>query len=101
MAIKKSQIYSSLWASCDALRGGMDASQYKNYILTLLFMKYVSDKSKNDPYSPIRVPQGGGRSAQRHIHLRPGKEWTAGVNTSGDCLLELYLSGRDRQPQLC
>ena len=38
MAIKKSQIYSSLWASCDALRGGMDASQYKNYILTLLFI---------------------------------------------------------------
>ena len=59
MAIKKSQIYSSLWASCDALRGGMDASQYKNYILTLLFVKYVSDKSKNDPYSPIQVPEGG------------------------------------------
>ena len=59
MAIKKSQIYSSLWASCDALRGGMDASQYKNYILTLLFVKYVSDKSRNDPYSPIEVPEGG------------------------------------------
>ena len=60
MAIKKSQIYSSLWASADALRGGMDASQYKNYILTLLFVKYVSDKSKNEPYSPIRVPEGCG-----------------------------------------
>ena len=35
---------SSLWASCDALRGGMDASQYKDYVLTLLFMKYVTDK---------------------------------------------------------
>ena len=60
MALKKSQIYSSLWTSCDALRGGMDASQYKNYILTLLFMKYVSDKSENDPYSLIVVPEGGG-----------------------------------------
>ena len=59
MAIKKSQIYSSLWASCDALRGGMDASQYKNYILTLLFMKYVSDKGENDPHSLIVVPDGG------------------------------------------
>ena len=59
MAIKKSQIYSSLWASCDALRGGMDASQYKNYILTLLFMKYVTDKSENDPNSLIEVPKGG------------------------------------------
>lgn len=31
MAVKKSELYSSLWASCDALRGGMDASQYKDY----------------------------------------------------------------------
>ncbi len=44
MATKKSEIYSSLWQSCDALRGGMDASQYKDYVLVLLFIKYVSDK---------------------------------------------------------
>jgi type I restriction enzyme M protein len=44
MALKKSQLYSSLWQSCDELRGGMDASQYKDYVLTLLSMKYVSDK---------------------------------------------------------
>ena len=41
MAVKKSQLYSSLWQSCDELRGGMDASQYKDYVLTLLFMKYI------------------------------------------------------------
>ncbi len=58
-AIKKSELYSSLWASCDALRGGMDASQYKDYILTLLFVKYVSDKFKGDPYADIIVPEGG------------------------------------------
>lgn len=46
VALKKSDLYSSLWASCDQLRGGMDASQYKDYILTLLFVKYVSDKAK-------------------------------------------------------
>ncbi len=45
MPIKKSELYSSIWASCDALRGGMDASQYKDYVLVLLFMKYVSDKA--------------------------------------------------------
>lgn len=44
MEIKKSELYSSLWASCDQLRSGMDASQYKDYVLTLLFVKYVSDK---------------------------------------------------------
>ncbi|MGJ8624006.1 MAG: N-6 DNA methylase [Yoonia sp.] len=57
MAIKKSDIYRSLWDSCDQLRGGMDASLYKDYILTLLFVKYVSDRagSKN---SLIDVPEG-------------------------------------------
>ncbi len=59
MALKKSDLYSSLWASCDQLRGGMDASQYKDYILTLLFVKYVSDKAKADPDSLIDVPKGG------------------------------------------
>ena len=44
MAIKKSELFSSLWSSCDELRGGMDASQYKDYVLVLLFVKYVSDK---------------------------------------------------------
>jgi type I restriction enzyme M protein len=58
MAIKKTELYSSLWASCDELRGGMDASQYKDYVLTMLFMKYVSDKFKGDPYGMIVVPQG-------------------------------------------
>ncbi|MFI8771879.1 type I restriction-modification system subunit M [Gordonia sp. NPDC062954] len=59
MALKKSDLYSSLWASCDQLRGGMDASQYKDYILTLLFVKYVSDKAKADSASLIDVPDGG------------------------------------------
>ncbi|MGP8077215.1 MAG: N-6 DNA methylase [Thermoplasmata archaeon] len=60
MALKKSQLYSSLWQSCDELRGGMDASQYKDYILTLLFVKYVSDRRASDPKSLIEVPPGGG-----------------------------------------
>ena len=58
-AIKKSQLYSSLWESSDALRGGMDASQYKDYILTLLFVKYVTDKFKDEPYADIIIPDGG------------------------------------------
>jgi type I restriction enzyme M protein len=59
MVLRKSDLYSSLWKSCDELRGGMDASQYKDYILTLLFVKYVSDKQKADPNSLIDVPAGG------------------------------------------
>ena len=59
MAIKKSKLYSSLWASCDELRGGMDASQYKDYVLVLLFVKYVSDKYAGQKNALIEVPKGG------------------------------------------
>ena len=58
MALKKSELYSSLWSSCDELRGGMDASQYKDYVLVLLFIKYVSDKYHGVPYAPITIPAG-------------------------------------------
>ncbi|WP_187897799.1 type I restriction-modification system subunit M [Helicobacter pylori] len=58
MAIKKSELYSSLWAGADSLRGGMDASEYKNYVLNLLFLKYISDKARNNNFSEIEVPQG-------------------------------------------
>jgi type I restriction enzyme M protein len=70
--LKKSDLYSSLWKSCDELRGGMDASQYKDYILTLLFVKYVTDKSKSDPNSLIDVPKGG--SFDDILVLRGDKE---------------------------
>ena len=60
MALKKSELYSSLWKSCDELRGGMDASQYKDYVLVLLFVKYVSDKYAGNPQALIDVPEGGG-----------------------------------------
>jgi type I restriction enzyme M protein len=58
MAIKKSELYSSLWASCDELRGGMDASQYKDYVLVMLFIKYISDKYAGVKYAEIVVPKG-------------------------------------------
>ncbi|WP_369721121.1 N-6 DNA methylase [Bradyrhizobium sp. LLZ17] len=60
MAIKKSDLYSSLWASCDELRGGMDASQYKDYVLFMLFIKYVSDKygDSDDFAPPVTIPKG-------------------------------------------
>jgi type I restriction enzyme M protein len=60
MAIKKSELYSTLWASCDELRGGMDASQYKDYVLVLLFVKYVSDKYAGQKDALLDVPKGGG-----------------------------------------
>ncbi|WP_370628932.1 type I restriction-modification system subunit M [Paenarthrobacter nitroguajacolicus] len=78
MALKKSDLYSSLWKSCDELRGGMDASQYKDYILTILFVKFVSDKAKIDPNSLIDVPAGG--SFDDMIALKGDKEIGDKVN---------------------
>jgi type I restriction enzyme M protein len=72
VTLRKSDLYSSLWKSCDELRGGMDASQYKDYILTLLFVKYVSDKAKADKNSLIDVPSGG--SFDDMIALKGDKE---------------------------
>ena len=72
MTLRKSDLYGSLWKSCDELRGGMDATQYKDYILTLLFIKYVSDKQKADPDSLIEVPPGG--SFDGMVALKGDKE---------------------------
>jgi type I restriction enzyme M protein len=59
MGIKKSQLYSSIWQGCDELRGGMDASQYKDYVLVLLFVRYVSDKYAGKKNQLVEVPDGG------------------------------------------
>jgi type I restriction enzyme M protein len=72
MAIKKSELYSSLWKGCDELRGGMDASQYKDYVLVLLFVKYVSDKYMGQPDALIEVPEGG--SFKDMLALKGDKE---------------------------
>lgn len=58
MAVKKSELYSSLWESCNQLRGGMDASQYKDYVLVVLFLKYISDKAKADKDYSLNIPEG-------------------------------------------
>ncbi|MCD4797846.1 MAG: type I restriction-modification system subunit M, partial [Methanosarcinales archaeon] len=79
MAIKKSELYSSLWKSCDELRGGMDASQYKDYVLVLLFIKYVSDKYAGEKYAPIAIPEGG--SFQDMVALKGKKDIGEGINT--------------------
>ena len=72
MAMKKSELYSRLWKSCDQLRGGMDASQYKDYILVLLFMRYVTDKYYGKRDALIEVPEGG--SFHDLIKLKGDKE---------------------------
>jgi type I restriction system adenine methylase HsdM len=78
MALKKSELYSSLWKSCDELRGGMDASQYKDYVLVLLFVKYVTDKHGGRADALIEVPAGG--SYADLVALKNNKEIGDGIN---------------------
>jgi type I restriction enzyme M protein len=78
MAIKKSELYSSLWKSCDELRGGMDASQYKDYVLVLLFVKYVSDRYAGKADALIEIPKGG--SFTDMIALKGKPEIGDGIN---------------------
>jgi type I restriction enzyme M protein len=83
MAIKKSDLYSSLWASCDALRSGMDASQYKDYVLIMLFIKYISDKYANsDDFAPP-VTISPGASFQDMIALKGKSDIGDKINTQG------------------
>ena len=79
--IKKSDLYSSIWASCDELRGGMDASQYKDYVLFMLFIKYISDKYANsdDFAPPVIIPKGA--SFQDMVALKGKNDIGDRINT--------------------
>ena len=96
MALKKSELYSSLWQSCDELHGGMDASQYKDYVLVLLFMKYVSDKYAGQREALLDVPTGG--SFADMIALKGDKEIgdkpKALIETLSEDLLETFQRAR-------
>ena len=91
MAIKKSELYGSLWKSCDELRGGMDASQYKDYVLVLLFVKYVSDKYAGQRDALIEVPEGG--SFQDMVKLKGKPEIGDGMFASVDGELRAESGG--------
>ena len=86
MAIKKSQLYSSIWQGCDELRGGMDASQYKDYVLILLFVRYVSDKYGGKTDELVEVPEGG--SFADLIELKGKSNVGEGINTVLSALAE-------------
>ena len=101
MAIKKSDLYSSLWASCDELRGGMDASQYKDYVLFMLFIKYVSDKygDSDDFAPPVIIPKGA--SFRDMVALQGNSDIGNLINTQVVCqriyIRHLVLIGANNQ----
>ena len=97
MAVKKSQLYTSLWESADNLRGSMDASQYKDYVLVMLFIKYISDKYANKLYAPITVPEGASFADMVALKGKPdigdqiNKKIIAPLAASNDQLSQAYF----------
>lgn len=79
-AIKKSQLYSTIWESCNALRGGMDASQYKDYVLVILFVKYISDKAKSGDTDLEETPTGCTFDKVESIHILSATQNNTQVN---------------------
>ena len=93
MALKKSDLYASLWASCDELRGGMDASQYKDYVLFMLFIKYISDKyGASDAFAPpVVIPRGA--SFKDMIALKGKSDIGDRINTQ---IIQPLIEANDR-----
>ena len=58
MAVKKSELYSLLWEACNKLRGGVEPARYKDYVLVLLFFKYVSDRYKGQKFAEFTISKG-------------------------------------------
>lgn len=56
--MKKSELYSLLWEACNKLRGGVEPARYKDYVLVLLFFKYVSDRYKGQPFAEFTIREG-------------------------------------------
>ena len=56
--MKKSELYSLLWEACNKLRGGVEPARYKDYVLVLLFFKYVSDRYKGQPFAEFTISKG-------------------------------------------
>lgn len=93
MALKKSQLYSSIWQSCDELRGGMDASQYKDYVLFMLFIKYITDKYGNSDVfkPPVTIPKGA--SFNDMIALKGQSDIGDKINTQ---IIQPLIESNDR-----
>lgn len=94
MAVKKSELYSILWEACNKLRGGVEPARYKDYVLVLLFFKYVSDRYKNQPLADFSVPEGA--SFDDLIAAK----WTSDVGERVDKIIQKFLEANKLQGSL-
>ena len=94
MAVKKSELYSVLWEACNKLRGGVERAKYKNYVLLLLFFKYVPDKYKGQPFSEFKIPKG---ASFDDLVLQKGK---SDVGERTDKIIQKFIEANHLQGSL-
>ena len=94
MAVKKSELYSLLWEACNKLRGGVEPARYKDYVLVLLFFKYVSDRYKGQPFAEFTISKG---SSFDDLILAKGKP---DVGERVDKILQKFLEENRLQGSL-
>lgn len=73
--VSQSEINAILWKACDTFRGAVDPSEYKNYILVMLFVKYISDVWQ-DHYAKLVEEYGDpkNKAAEERIQRRLKRE---------------------------
>ncbi len=94
MAVKKSELYSMLFEACNKLRGGVEPARYKDYVLMLLFFKYVSDRYKGQPFAEYTVPDGA--SFDDLIALKG----TSKIGEETDIIIQKFLEANGLQGAL-
>ena len=55
MSLNQATINNKVWKACDTFRGTIDPAQYKDYILTMLFVKYLSDVNREKKQTTKKI----------------------------------------------
>ena len=67
--INQKEINQTVWKACDTFRGIIDPSQYKDYILTMLFLKYISDVNKEKRNEYLQKYNGDETRTERALKM--------------------------------
>lgn len=92
--MKKSELYSMLFEACNKLRGGVEPARYKDYVLILLFFKYVSDRYKGEIFGEFQVEEGASFDDLIAIKNTPN------VGEMTDIILSKFLAANGLQGYL-
>ena len=94
MAVKKSELYPTLLGACNKLRGGVEPARYKDYVLVLLFFKYVSDRYKGKRFAEFNITPGASFDDLTKLRGNPN------VGEETDKIIQKFLESNHLQGYL-